>query len=81
MQDEAPTRAILCAGGGHFARANITLSQGVRIGDGENAGQALIAAWDQASDRSGEAVPAYGFQQAEQELASAGAVGPVMARA
>ncbi|MNX78584.1 putative short-chain type dehydrogenase/reductase [compost metagenome] len=81
VQDEAPTRAILCAGGGHFARANITLSQGVRIGDGENAGQALIAAWDQASDRSGEAVPAYGFQQAEQELASAGAVGPVMARA
>ncbi|MNS02712.1 putative short-chain type dehydrogenase/reductase [compost metagenome] len=81
VQDEAPTRAILCAGGGHFARANITLTQGVRIGDGENAGQALIAAWDQASDRSGEAVPAYGFQQAEQELASAGAVGPVMARA
>lgn len=80
VQEDAPTRAILCAGGGHFARANITLTKGVRIGS-ENAGQGLIAAWDQASDRSDEVVPAYGFQQAEQELASAGAVGPVMARA
>ncbi|WP_438852540.1 SDR family NAD(P)-dependent oxidoreductase [Brevundimonas nasdae] len=80
VQEEAPTRAILCAGGGHFARANITLTKGVRIG-ADDAGQGLIAAWDRASDRSDEAVPAYGFQQAEQELASAGAVGPVMARA
>lgn len=81
VHDDAPTRAILCAGGGHFARANVTLTQGVRIGGGADAGQALIAAWDQASDRAGEAVPAYGFQQAEQELASAGVTGPVMARA
>ncbi|MGO4408837.1 MULTISPECIES: SDR family NAD(P)-dependent oxidoreductase [unclassified Brevundimonas] len=81
VHDDAPTRAILCAGGGHFARANVTLTQGVRIGGGADAGQALIAAWDHASDRTGEAVPAYGFQQAEQELASAGVTGPVMARA
>ena len=26
--DDAPTRAIVCAGAGHFARANVTLTQG-----------------------------------------------------
>ncbi|KGF69607.1 3-hydroxyacyl-CoA dehydrogenase, partial [Hoeflea sp. BAL378] len=31
---DAPTRAILCAGAGHFARANVTLTQGVYIGGG-----------------------------------------------
>ena len=31
--DDAPTRAILCAGAGHFARASITLSTGRYIGD------------------------------------------------
>jgi len=30
--DDAPTRAILCAGAGHFARASITLSTGRYIG-------------------------------------------------
>ena len=30
--DTAPTRAILCAGAGHFALANITLIQGGHVG-------------------------------------------------
>jgi NAD(P)-dependent dehydrogenase (short-subunit alcohol dehydrogenase family) len=73
VSDEAPTRAIVCAGAGHFARANVTLTEGRFIGAGADAGERVIARWDEISDRAGEAVPAYGFAQAEQELRSAGA--------
>ncbi len=79
VEEDAPTRAILCAGAGHFARANVTLSEGRYIGAGDDAGERAIAAWDQISDRTGDIVPAYGFTQAERELASAGAKGSVMA--
>jgi NAD(P)-dependent dehydrogenase (short-subunit alcohol dehydrogenase family) len=69
--EAAPTRAIVCAGAGHFARASITLSQGVQVGGGDAAAEQVIARWDEISDRSGELVPAYGFLQAEREVASA----------
>jgi NAD(P)-dependent dehydrogenase (short-subunit alcohol dehydrogenase family) len=77
VQEDAPTRAILCAGAGHFATANITLTEGRYIGGGADAGEQLIRQWDGVSDRAGEIVPAYGFTQAEREVASA----TVMAKA
>jgi hypothetical protein len=70
--EDAPTRAILCAGAGHFATANVTLSQGRYIGAGRDAGEQLVSHWSDVTDRTGEIVPAYGFTQAEHELASAG---------
>ena len=73
VSDEAPTRAIVCAGAGHFSRAAITLSQGRYIGGGDDAGERVIAQWEQISDRAGELVPSYGFLQAEREVASADA--------
>jgi NAD(P)-dependent dehydrogenase (short-subunit alcohol dehydrogenase family) len=73
----APTRAILCAGAGHFARANVTLSQGRFVGGGADAGKQVILHWDEISDRSGEIVPDYGFTQVEREVASAGKAGTV----
>ncbi|RIA46980.1 NAD(P)-dependent dehydrogenase (short-subunit alcohol dehydrogenase family) [Hephaestia caeni] len=78
--DDAPTRAILCAGGGHFARANVTLTEGAYVG-GTDAAAAdrVAAAWDEIGARAGEIVPAYGFTQAERELASAGCDRPAMA--
>ena len=79
VSDDAPTRAILCAGAGHFARASITLSQGRHVGAGQDAGEQVVRHWDEISDRVGEIVPDYGFTQAERELASAGLVTPVMA--
>jgi NAD(P)-dependent dehydrogenase (short-subunit alcohol dehydrogenase family) len=79
VRDEAPTRAILCAGAGHFARANVTLTQGAYICGGADAGERVAAAWDDISDRAGEVVPDYGFAQAERELASAGHDLPTMA--
>ncbi|MBC6983501.1 SDR family NAD(P)-dependent oxidoreductase [Caulobacter sp. 17J80-11] len=70
--EDAPTRAVLCAGAGHFARASVTLSEGVYVGGGADAGQQVVANWDGISDRTGEIVPDYGFTQAEREVASAG---------
>lgn len=67
----APTRAILCAGAGHFARAHVTMTEGVFIGGGEDAAREVVANWDRIGDRTGEIVPEYGFMQMERELASA----------
>lgn len=72
VSEDAPTRAILCAGAGHFSRANITLTEGVFIGTGDDAAERVAAQWEQLSDRRGEIVPAYGFMQAERELENAG---------
>ena len=72
VREDAPTRTILCAGAGHFACANVTLTEGVQIGGGADAGEQLVAHWAEASDRAGEMVPAYGFTQAERELEAAG---------
>jgi NAD(P)-dependent dehydrogenase (short-subunit alcohol dehydrogenase family) len=71
VSDDGPTRAIMCAGGGHFACANVTLSHGRFVGDGDDAGERVIASWDAISDRTADLVPAYGFLQAEREVASA----------
>jgi NAD(P)-dependent dehydrogenase (short-subunit alcohol dehydrogenase family) len=77
--EDAPTRAILCAGAGHFAAAHVTLTDGVQIGDVPDAGEQLAAQWSDVVDRSGEIVPAYGFTQAEREVAAATGTAPVSA--
>jgi hypothetical protein len=79
VSEDAPTRAILCAGAGHFACANVTLTEGVQIGSGADAGEQVIRHWARISDRSGEIVPDYGFVQAERELAGAGWNAPAVA--
>ena len=68
VRDDAPTRAIVCAGAGRVARAYVTLSQGVHLGGGDDAGERAISQWQQISDRSGDVVPAYGFLQVEREV-------------
>ncbi len=79
VHDDAPTRAILCAGAGHFATANVTLTEGRYIGGCADAGEQLIRQWEGVADRKDEIVPAYGFTQAERETASAGLIAGVMA--
>ena len=74
--DDAPTRAIVCAGAGHFSRSYVTLTQGQHIGGGDDAGARVIANWEAISDRAGALVPAYGFLQVEREVASAVAAAP-----
>ena len=76
--EDAPSRAILCAGAGHFARAHVTLTKGIFVGAETDAHERVIAGWDQIGDRTDEIVPAYGFMQVERELASAGGPSPAV---
>lgn len=71
--EEAPTRAILCAGAGHFACAHVTLTQGVQIGAQPDAGERVMVRWNAVADRRDEIVPNYGFTQMEREVAAAAA--------
>ena len=71
--EQAPSRTILCAGAGHFACANVTLTEGLFIGSGKDAGEQVMRNWSEISDRSDEIVPEYGFIQSERETASAAA--------
>ncbi len=79
VDDAAPTRTILCAGGGNFAAANITMTQGCYIGSGPEVVAQVVARLAEVTDRTDEIVPAYGFMQAERELAASGWSQPVMA--
>ncbi len=69
--EDAPTRAILCAGAGHFERAYITLTPGAYIGTGPDAAEQVIARWDEISERSQDSVPEAGRAQGQQELQAA----------
>lgn len=72
VSSEAPTRAILCAGAGHFAAAHITLTSGCTFGRTSDSAREIALKWNDVIDRQGEFVPDYGFQQGEREVASTG---------
>jgi NAD(P)-dependent dehydrogenase (short-subunit alcohol dehydrogenase family) len=66
--DAAPNRRIICAGAGSFEVANITLTQGCKIGSGPNAADELAERFEEVCDRSGEIVPQSGAEQGITEL-------------
>jgi len=74
--DNAPTRAILCAGACGFELANITLTQGVHIPGTPPSAETLLDRWAEMTDRRGETVPDQGFDQSRRELEKAGYVTP-----
>ncbi|MDE2433033.1 MAG: SDR family NAD(P)-dependent oxidoreductase [Burkholderiales bacterium] len=69
--EDAPTRAILCAGAGTFAAAHVTLTEGLYVGDRSDAAEIVATQFDQITDRHGEVVPAFGMLQSQRELANA----------
>lgn len=71
VSQDAPTRTILCAGAGTFARAHVTLTHGVHIGDGADAAERVAAHFAEISNRSGDTVPESGISQVHNELAQA----------
>jgi NAD(P)-dependent dehydrogenase (short-subunit alcohol dehydrogenase family) len=70
--EDAPNRKILCAGGGSFEQANVTLTAGMFVGDTEDAGEQILRAYAELADRSGEIVPLSGAAQTQLELTNAG---------
>jgi len=69
--ESAPTRTILCAGGGSFEAAHITLTQGVHIGLGDDAPEQLAARLAEVTERAGEQVPQSGAAQGTVEVQKA----------
>ena len=71
VAEDAPTRAILCAGAGGFERVHVTLTQGIFVGAGEDAAEQVAAAFDRISDRTGDIVPENAFAPAGLEMTKA----------
>lgn len=71
VAEDAPTRAILCAGAGAFERAHVTLTQGVFVGLPDDAAEQVAANFAALSDRDGEAVPESGNAQGTIEIGKA----------
>jgi NAD(P)-dependent dehydrogenase (short-subunit alcohol dehydrogenase family) len=72
VAEDAPTRAILCAGAGGFELAHITLTAGVHIPGDPPSAEAILTRWSELEDRRGETVPAQGAMQGQLELQKAG---------
>jgi NAD(P)-dependent dehydrogenase (short-subunit alcohol dehydrogenase family) len=71
VSPDGPTKTVLCAGAGTFSRSNITLTDGFYIGARADAAEVLAANADKLLDRSGEIIPAAGFDQPRMEVTKA----------
>ena len=71
LTEDAPTRAILCAGAGSFERAHITLTQGIFVGMPTDAAEQVADQLAALSDRVGASVPESGAAQGMLEIAKA----------
>ena len=74
--ERAPNKCILLAGAGSFKLAHITMTQGVYLPDEEHAAEQILDEWHRIADRTGELVPATGFEQYRFEVAQARAHSP-----
>ena len=66
--ENAPTRTILCAGGGSVEQAHIVLTRGVFVGDADGAAEKIEADWPGIADLAGAVIPEEGWVQGRTEL-------------
>ena len=64
VSEDAPTNAIVGAGGGVVQAAYITLTPGIALPEGRRTVEEVAANWDRIADRTGEIVPQSGAEQA-----------------
>lgn len=69
--EAAPTKCVVLAGAGSFKLSHVTMTQGIHLSDAQLTAEAILAHWAQIQDRSGELVPASGFEQYRFEAARA----------
>ncbi len=72
VAEDAPTRTILCAGGGSFEQAHITLTQGIYVGAEEDAADQVAARFSEIGDALGAMIPEASWGQGKLELEKAG---------
>ncbi len=70
--EDAPTRTILCAGGGSYEQAHVTLTRGIHVGVGDDAAEQVAARWGEIGDAAGAIVPESSWAQGQSELEKAG---------
>ena len=63
VSDDAPTNAIINAGGGGFERAYVTLTRGIHVTAEDMMPETVAARFAEISDRAGESVPDTGAAQ------------------
>jgi NAD(P)-dependent dehydrogenase (short-subunit alcohol dehydrogenase family) len=68
VSQEAPSNAIVGAGGGVVHAAYVTLTPGYALPEGRRTVEEVAANWERIADRSGEIVPQSGAEQAMQIL-------------
>jgi len=66
--EDAPTRTILCAGGGSYEQAYITLTRGIYVGVHDEAAEDVANNWTAIGDRTGELLPSTGALQSQIEF-------------
>jgi NAD(P)-dependent dehydrogenase (short-subunit alcohol dehydrogenase family) len=72
VSEEAPTNAIINAGGGGFERAHVTLTRGIHVAAEDMTAETVAARFGEISDRTGELVPDNGAAQGAVALGGAG---------
>ncbi|NEX62429.1 SDR family NAD(P)-dependent oxidoreductase [Noviherbaspirillum sp. 17J57-3] len=70
--ENAPNRMILLAGAGSFESANITMTRGINVGNAADPAAEVRERMREIQDRTGETVPASGWEQYRLELSKAG---------
>jgi NAD(P)-dependent dehydrogenase (short-subunit alcohol dehydrogenase family) len=71
VSEDAPSRVILNAGAGTFARSYVTMTLGIHIGNGADAADQVAAQFEAISDRDEEVVPQSGSEQGRNEVGQA----------
>jgi NAD(P)-dependent dehydrogenase (short-subunit alcohol dehydrogenase family) len=72
VSEDAPTNAIINAGGGGFERAYVTLTRGIHVSAEEMTAETVAARFAEISDRTGEVVPDTGGAQGAMALGGRG---------
>ena len=65
VSEDAPSRVILCAGAGCFARTLVTETEGIWLAEGERTPEAVAANFAAISDPTGEQVLQSAFEQTD----------------
>lgn len=69
--EKAPTRTILCAGAGGYAKANMFETDGIFMSKDEQNPEAILARWDEVMDTSNQQPLESGSKQTEKFLSKA----------
>ena len=73
VSEDAPSRVILCAGAGCFARTLVTETEGIWLAEGERTPEAVAANFAAISDPTGEQVLQSAFEQTDKFVRRAAA--------